>query len=67
MIRIHLIMILVLCQAVFSERLVLQLATGGRGMILVTNLVSPWITLALVLLPFWSDLRRTFWTNEFVL
>lgn len=67
MIRTHLIMILLLAQAVFSERLVVKMATGGRGVVAVVNLLDPWATLLLVIIPFWKDLRKALWTKECLL
>ena len=67
MIRIHLVLILALIQVIFAERMVLHLATGGRGMVMITNLIDPWVTLILVILPFWRELRRGLWTAAFLL
>ena len=66
MIRLHLIMMLALAQAIFSERLVITLPTGGRGLIMITNLLDPWITLALVIIPFWRDVRAALATRAFL-
>ena len=67
MIRIHLVLLLALAQAVFSERMIMQLATGGRGQIMITNFFDPWVTMFLVAIPFWKDLRRVLGEREFLL
>jgi hypothetical protein len=67
MIRLNLILLLALGQAVFSERLALHLATGGRGVVGVPELLGPWVVFALVLLPCWGVLGRALGTRRFLL
>jgi hypothetical protein len=67
MIRLHALMILALAQAVLSERLVLDLATGGQGHVPVLVLLVPWATLALVVIPFRRTLARVLGTSRFFL
>lgn len=65
MIRLHIVVLLALAQSIFAERLIVHLATGGRGVIMISSLLDPWLTLALVVLPFFSDLRKALWTPTF--
>jgi hypothetical protein len=60
-------MILALCQAVFTERLVLVLATGGRGMVMITDLLTPLITLAAIVIPFRMELLALLRKKRFFL
>lgn len=66
MLRTHTLLMLLFAQVVFAERLVLRVATGGRGVIGVINLFLPWAVLVLVVIPFRHDLRRALWTREFL-
>ena len=58
MIRLYFLLILALCHTAFSERLVLRMATGGRGMIGATSFLFPPFVLLALVFPFWPELRR---------
>lgn len=66
MIRLHVVMILALAQAIFSERLLVSLNTGGQGVIPIMNLCEPWVSLFLVVIPFRAEVKRALWTRTFV-
>ncbi len=58
MIRVHLVLLSAVCAAVYQERLVLKLATGGRGMVLIMDLMMPLFAFFAVALPFRGELVR---------
>ena len=67
MIRLHVVMILALGQAIFSERLLVTLNTGGQGVIPIMNLCEPWVSLFLVVIPFRAEVKKALWTRTFVI
>jgi hypothetical protein len=67
MIRLRLVLLLALCQMVFSDRLVFRMATGGRGMVPPTAFLIPPLALAAVIIPFWDDLRPVLRSRLFLL
>lgn len=58
MIRVHLFLAAAVAASVFQERLVLKLATGGRGMVMIMDLALPVLVFFGVVIPFRRSLAR---------